>query len=36
MKHNRSPCIDICQFTGKTHGVSVVAEHLMSVKNGKK
>ena len=37
MKHNKkSPCIDICQFTLKTHGVSVVAEHVMSVKNGKK
>ena len=35
MKRNKSPCIDICQFTGKTHGVLVVEEHLMSAKNGK-
>ena len=36
MKHNRVLALIFVSLREKTHGVSVVAEHLMSVKNGKK
>ena len=34
MKRDETPCIDICQFSGKMAGAEVAVGHVMDQENG--